>query len=67
MNYELIFHWILGSAFYLFFGWRTYHAVCKLVWLSNDFTGDVCDEVESLSFTVVAILFWPFFIIKMGE
>lgn len=67
MDYELIVLLLLGVALYLILGWRSYQLAQKLVWLSHDFTGDACDEVESLRFAIAAILFWPVLIIFIGD
>lgn len=67
MDYELIVLLLLGAGLYLFLGWRTRQVACKLVWFSNDFTGDACDEVESLRFAIAAMLFWPVLIIFLGD
>lgn len=58
---------IISFLLYLVWGACTYRALCKLVWVSNDFAGPACDYVEKWFVRLFVIACWPIVILFMAD
>ena len=58
---------LIACLLYLVWGVATYRVFCKLVWISNDYSGPACDNSEKWSVRLYVILFWPAAILFMAD